>query len=529
MTARPLTLAPVRRDLPAVPPPPPRDTPAPAPTERLADGLYLVHGARHAALYDVQRGAVHWVEAGALAAAERGDALLVDLLGRGRVGAGHLPEAMRAALLGRGARRPEALPVGRSRRLRFLWIELSAGCNLACTHCYASSGGEHRSALTTEGYARLLDDAAAVGCEMVQLTGGEPLLHPDLLPLIDRARGLGLEVELYTNLALLTDDLALALAARGVSIATSFYSDRAADHEAVTRVAGSFEATVDGIRRALARQIPLRVGVILQGGGYERRDETLAFLVGLGVDADAVRFDEVRPEGRGVADAVPPGPPSGGQDSCSHAPQRAFTRWVDVNDGLVRGNNCWGGELNVTARGEVVPCIFERKLAVGHVDADGAGLTALATGERARAVWSITLEECRVCRDCEFRYACFDCRFSTYRATGDLYAKPPGCTYDPHAGRYEEDPGMPPGAPRRREDLIVEEVEDGLVALDEARGEAHALNATAAAVWELLDGRRDVAAVAGIIADVTGAAPDRVLADVEAAVADLAARGLLQA
>jgi radical SAM protein with 4Fe4S-binding SPASM domain len=507
----------------SIPAPPPRDTAPPRPTRKLAPGVYLVHGARNAAIYDLNKKEVLWIERDALLALERGDPVVGDLASRTGLGIAAIPGASPGT--------DEALPLARRRTLDFLWIELTEGCNLACGHCYASSGGEHRTVLSTEGYGRVLDQAKELGCQTVQLTGGEPLVHPDLLALVDRARGHGLDVEIYSNLALLGDALADALAARGVRLATSFYSDRAEDHEALTRVAGSFEQTCAGMRRALSRRIPLRVGVVLQGEGRARRAETTAFLATLGVVPAAITFDEIRPEGRGTKDAPPPGPPPAEKDTCRTSEERSYRRPLAVTpDGRVRGGNCWGGELDVNARGEVTPCIFERKLALGRVGADGEGFARIASGDGARSLWSIALEDCRVCRDCEFRYSCFDCRFLAYRTSGgDLYAKPPGCTYDPYRGRYGGEGAVSDRVPRRRRELVVEEVEDGLVVLDEKKGDAHALNATAAAIFELLDGTRDLAALARFIAGTTGASEERVLADVKRAIDELAAKGLLEA
>lgn len=513
------------RTLPiAIPPPPPRDTPPPRATRKVQDGVYLVYGARNGAVYDLRRGEVHWLERETMDAYERGERVLAGVLAE-------MPESVARALAVHAKPPPRAgdeLPVARRTRLRFLWIELSQGCNLACGHCYASSGGGHRTAVSTEGYGRLLDEAAALGCGAVQLTGGEPLVHPDFLAVVDRALAHRMTVEVYSNLALLTDELADALAARKIELATSFYSDRAADHEAVTRVPGSFDATVAGIRRALARKIPLRVGVVLQGAGAERRAATTAFLRDLGVDPSKVGFDSVRPGGRGAAIAAKPGPPPFERDACTRSFERAYARPLSVDQGRLRGNNCWGGELNVAASGEVGPCIFERRLAIGRVGRDGEGLAAIADGERAASVWRITLEQCRVCRDCEFRYSCFDCRFLAFAVTGDLYAKPPGCSYDPTSGRHGKEAFVPlVRPPRRREDLIVEEVEDGLVLFDEARGVAHALSPTAAAIFELLDGRRDPAAIAAFLAETTGADGELVRADVERTLDELAAKDLL--
>lgn len=96
-------------------------------------------------------------------------------------------------------------------------LEITQACNLSCPVCYAASpAGSHR------GLAELCADlqafvAARGSLDILQLSGGEPLLHPDLLPLIDFAKSLPIEhVMLNTNgLALVHDpQLAPALAAR---------------------------------------------------------------------------------------------------------------------------------------------------------------------------------------------------------------------------------------------------------------------------------------------------------------------------
>lgn len=55
---------------------------------------------------------------------------------------------------------------------------------------------------------------------------------------------------------------------------------------------------------------------------------------------------------------------------------------------------------------------------------------------------SITKDQIEVCRDCEFRYVCTDCRAYT-RESGNLYSKPAKCSYDPYtatwSGRGDDD------------------------------------------------------------------------------------------
>jgi uncharacterized radical SAM superfamily Fe-S cluster-containing enzyme/prolipoprotein diacylglyceryltransferase len=96
-------------------------------------------------------------------------------------------------------------------------LEITGACNLCCPVCFAqSSHGSHRP--IAEIYADLEAFLATRGpLDVLQLSGGEPLLHPDLLAIIDHCQRLAIEqVVINTNgLELLrSDGLAAQLAAR---------------------------------------------------------------------------------------------------------------------------------------------------------------------------------------------------------------------------------------------------------------------------------------------------------------------------
>jgi MoaA/NifB/PqqE/SkfB family radical SAM enzyme len=190
-----------------------------------------------------------------------------------------------------------ASPAGPA-RLDFAWLELTQNCDLRCTHCYTSSSP--RRAHGAVDWFSVLDQLEAIGCRSIQFIGGEPTRHPQFPALLAHAhrQGFGL-IEIYTNLAGLTPEL-LALYVRcGVRIATSFYSDDPAAHDAVTLTPGSFEKTVAGIDAVVAAGLPLRVGMIDQTGDPAKVAGTIGFLTARGVAAKAIRVDRVRWVGRG--------------------------------------------------------------------------------------------------------------------------------------------------------------------------------------------------------------------------------------
>lgn len=61
-------------------------------------------------------------------------------------------------------------------------VELTDQCNASCRFCYRDSGPGNRSVLTN--WSLLLDHLASAGVIHVQLTGGEPSLHPEFLQIL---------------------------------------------------------------------------------------------------------------------------------------------------------------------------------------------------------------------------------------------------------------------------------------------------------------------------------------------------------
>ncbi|MBI3107970.1 MAG: radical SAM protein [Candidatus Rokubacteria bacterium] len=74
--------------------------------------------------------------------------------------------------------------------LDVLWIQLTGTwCNLACTHCLNASGPRDPwlKPLDATIVRQAIDEGEALGAREIYLTGGEPFLHPEVLPLLERA------------------------------------------------------------------------------------------------------------------------------------------------------------------------------------------------------------------------------------------------------------------------------------------------------------------------------------------------------
>jgi MoaA/NifB/PqqE/SkfB family radical SAM enzyme len=238
-----------------------------------------------------------------------------------------------------------------------LWLDLSRKCQLSCAHCYNASGpdGDHGT-MTMADWTDVLDQAAQVDVEKVQFIGGEPTLHPDFPVLVEHALDLGLDVEVYSNLVHVSERCWELFQRRHLSLATSYDSDTAGTHNAVTG-RPSHARTRGNIERAVHLGIPIRVGVITDDPEIERA--ALRDLSALGVTRAGV--DHVRPYGRAAHGSPDPA-------------------------GLCGG--CGRGKAAIGPSGEVTPCVFSGWMGVGNVRETPLG-TILAGDAMAKATVSI--------------------------------------------------------------------------------------------------------------------------------------------
>src|ERR1700677_3500662 len=77
-------------------------------------------------------------------------------------------------------------------------------CNLACTYC--NEYDDFSKPVPTDEMLRRIDQLGAMGTSIITISGGEPLLHPDLDRIIARIRKNGIMAGMITNGYLLVKD-----------------------------------------------------------------------------------------------------------------------------------------------------------------------------------------------------------------------------------------------------------------------------------------------------------------------------------
>jgi radical SAM protein with 4Fe4S-binding SPASM domain len=192
-------------------------------------------------------------------------------------------------------------------------IELTERCNNDCVHCSVNRPAGDREARErewgAESWKKLLDEAAALGCLVVRLTGGEPLLRDDFEEIYIHARRLGLRVMIFTNATLVTPGLARLLEDMPPleAVEVSVYGMKKETYEAVTRAPGSFDAFRRGLGLLRENGVPFIVkGAVLPATRGEM-DEFEAWAAGLpgaaGLPSHALLFD-LRSRREGLKNAL---------------------------------------------------------------------------------------------------------------------------------------------------------------------------------------------------------------------------------
>jgi radical SAM protein with 4Fe4S-binding SPASM domain len=401
---------------------------------RLKEDCILVQGALRSALYDLSEGKVYSLNRSAqkvLASFQKGmikrrhRAFIAQLIELGLVEAADVPFPPLHV----------SQEDGPAAALEFIWLEVTSRCNLACLHCY----GDCRSSPATDrmdgqGWEDVMLQARDLGCSQVQFIGGEPLLKKDLFALIDFAVNKGyIFVEIFSNLTLLKKKHVPFLRDSGVHIATTLYSANPETHDRITGTKGSHVKTMAAINLLKDNQIPVRVAIIAMKQNQDDLSATVEFLHNMGVEYKLP--DPVRPTGRGCSQEIQPRLlPAEFSGRIIEA--RFWTNKHTFHFNR-RYNSCWAGKVAVTAAGEVIPCIFARDLVIGNcLD---KGLEAVMGDKRLKEFWALTKDQVAVCRACEYRYACHDCRPLAYAQGGDLYASSPRCLYDPYRGQWRKE------------------------------------------------------------------------------------------
>ncbi|MHC1727480.1 MAG: heme b synthase [Syntrophobacteraceae bacterium] len=343
--------------------------------------------------------------------------------------------------------------------LRLVAWELTRSCNLACVHCRAAAQDRpYEGELTTDECKRVMDEIAEVAKPIIIMTGGEPLLRPDVFELAKYGNSKDFRMTMATNGTLLTPEIVKNMLESGIQrISISLDGATAESHDAFRKVSGAFDGSLRGIAMAKEAGLDFQVNTTITHANIEEFPRIHELVVSLGAVAHHIFM--LVPMGRGkdlADDAIS----AEKYEKTLHwfyeqrdkvslqlkatcAPhyyrimrQRAKADGKEIDfqtfglDAVTRG--CLGGTsfVFISHVGQMQPC--------GYLEVDSGNLREKSFKE----IWenSPVFQNLRnlkeyegKCGKCEYIRVCGGCRARAYESTGNYLAEEPLCLYKPRS------------------------------------------------------------------------------------------------
>ena len=158
-------------------------------------------------------------------------------------------------------------------------------CNLACKHCYSiSADTDFPGELSTDDLYRVMDDLKGFHVPVLILSGGEPLMRPDIFDISRRAKQMGFYVGLSTNGTLIDESNIGRIADIGYNYVGISIDGLRATHDRFRRLEGAYDASMRAIRLCHARGIKVGMRFTMTQDNAEELPELLDLMEQEGID-----------------------------------------------------------------------------------------------------------------------------------------------------------------------------------------------------------------------------------------------------
>jgi len=186
--------------------------------------------------------------------------------------------------------------------LNQLYFYLSNDCNLRCRHCWIApkyrTEGHADHSLDVDLFCSIIGQAERLGLSGVKLTGGEPLLHPNINEILAFIKTKNIRLIVETNGTLCTPELARQMAeCKDPFVSVSLDGANAETHEWVRGVRGCFEASLQGIRNLVEAGFKPQIIMTLMRRNKDQVEDMVCLAESRG--AGSIKFSIMQPTARG--------------------------------------------------------------------------------------------------------------------------------------------------------------------------------------------------------------------------------------
>ena len=167
----------------------------------------------------------------------------------------------------------------RKPRLNGIQFELTGRCNERCIHCYLNNAKKDDGIDMPLGKIKsIIDEFAENQGLHITLSGGEMLMHKDILEIIRYCREKDMIITLLSNLIALRDEQIPVIKEANVSaVQVSLYSMNPETHDYITTIKGSFVKTKQAIEKLVAADIPVMISCPIMKANKDGYKEVLNY------------------------------------------------------------------------------------------------------------------------------------------------------------------------------------------------------------------------------------------------------------
>lgn len=318
-------------------------------------------------------------------------------------------------------------------------LELTNKCAGSCAYCYAKSTIKEDVVMPKEKVLELVDQAQELGCKTVSWCGGDPLLHPDWLEVMQYTAEKGMGNNIATS-ALISKQQARQIMSLGESVTSlgsvgiHISSIVPAIYNKVHTDPSTLEKKMQGYRNILEAGFPsdkIWVLITYTKPVVESIEETLDWYIDeMGARSICIiafktsGFGQKRPEWEPSLSEV--------KKAVEYRAKKLGQHWLRF--GASDGSFFYcRTQFGVKFYGGVVPCTPLVEMEVGNVYEES--LIDIMNKHRSTLLYNHDIKG--FCGEsCENRDICFGCRLNAFYYTGEIDGSDPKCFINPDAKEY---------------------------------------------------------------------------------------------
>lgn len=256
--------------------------------------------------------------------------------------------------------------------LKNIIIELFLRCNLKCSFCYANatSTKTRTNELTTKEIIDVINQAAEMGVEDIDLTGGEPLLHRDILKIVKEIHNKELLLTIQTNGTLIEKNMDLVEYLReikdDVRVFVSLNGATAKTHDELYGVKGAFDKAIKGVKILTSNNIKTCLVTTYQKKNFDEIPDIIKLSKKLKTEWSG---GPVINSGRGSTEQFDPLVLDFMQTNKEDYKKAFFNPKYEDKKWQLRYIGCNAGFMSciILSNGNVIPCFMDRQNIAGNI------------------------------------------------------------------------------------------------------------------------------------------------------------------